>query len=294
MTNAVEKPKWIPVQEMIREGTIGFTLVSQIPDLGARPRPETTFQQPLSLVWGNTRSPVITELQSSGLSVVRDLLYLTDDQLSLFDTNGVVTDRLRVYLEGLSITPHARLLAAIFGENQYPIPMDREGELIGAVEEAVSSIASERYAQVIRQRFGLSNGIRKTLDEIGGVIGVSGSRVRQVETKALRFLRHPTRSKLLKEYLSLPEESFGREILGAVFEKECHGWPWGYLGDLSPAAVQELPSADFHDVFRTDLKKNPLSPEVRVEVGEALRQYIIEHPRLELSSTPVVVKPIQS
>lgn len=58
-----------------------------------------------------------------------------------------------------------------------------------------------REAAVIRARFGLVNGIQKTLDEIGNEFGVTRERIRQIESKVMSKLRHPSRSQMLKDYL---------------------------------------------------------------------------------------------
>ena len=60
---------------------------------------------------------------------------------------------------------------------------------------------SEREAGVVKLRFGLTDGMPRTLDEIGQVYGVTRERIRQIEAKALRKLRHPSRSKRLKDFL---------------------------------------------------------------------------------------------
>jgi RNA polymerase primary sigma factor len=60
---------------------------------------------------------------------------------------------------------------------------------------------SEREAAVVSMRFGLTDGQPKTLDEIGKVYGVTRERIRQIESKALRKLRHPSRAKKLKPFL---------------------------------------------------------------------------------------------
>jgi RNA polymerase primary sigma factor len=59
----------------------------------------------------------------------------------------------------------------------------------------------EREAGVVSMRFGLTDGQPKTLDEIGKVYGVSRERIRQIESKAMSKLRHPSRSNVLRDYL---------------------------------------------------------------------------------------------
>ncbi len=61
----------------------------------------------------------------------------------------------------------------------------------------------DREAEVLRQRFGLDNGPPRTLEEVGNVFHVTRERVRQIEAKALKKLRHPSRSRVLKNYLDL-------------------------------------------------------------------------------------------
>ena len=65
----------------------------------------------------------------------------------------------------------------------------------------ILSTLSPREETIIKQRFGLGNEKPKTLDEVGNNIGISKERVRQVEDNALRKLRHPMRSKAIKECL---------------------------------------------------------------------------------------------
>lgn len=67
--------------------------------------------------------------------------------------------------------------------------------------EDVLDTLSPREEKVLRLRFGLDDGRSRTLEEVGQVFGVTRERIRQIEAKALRKLRHPSRSKKLKDYL---------------------------------------------------------------------------------------------
>ena len=67
--------------------------------------------------------------------------------------------------------------------------------------ESVLETLSDREAGVVRMRFGLTDGQPKTLDEIGKVYGVTRERIRQIESKTMSKLRHPSRSQVLRDYL---------------------------------------------------------------------------------------------
>jgi RNA polymerase primary sigma factor len=80
------------------------------------------------------------------------------------------------------------------------------GEAVGftLLQEQLTSVLgtlSEREAGVVSLRFGLTDGQPKTLEEIGKVYGVTRERIRQIESKTMSKLRHPSRSKLLRDYL---------------------------------------------------------------------------------------------
>jgi RNA polymerase primary sigma factor len=60
---------------------------------------------------------------------------------------------------------------------------------------------SDREARVLQLRFGLEDGRQRTLEEVGRDFGVTRERIRQIEAKALRKLRHPSRSKKLRDFL---------------------------------------------------------------------------------------------
>ncbi|MEY3470340.1 MAG: hypothetical protein RLZZ575_800, partial [Actinomycetota bacterium] len=67
--------------------------------------------------------------------------------------------------------------------------------------DSVLDTLSERERGVVRMRFGLTDGQPKTLDEIGQVYGVTRERIRQIESKTMSKLRHPSRSQVLRDYL---------------------------------------------------------------------------------------------
>ncbi|MBF2463704.1 RNA polymerase sigma factor RpoD [Listeria welshimeri] len=74
-------------------------------------------------------------------------------------------------------------------------------ELLKEQLEDVLDTLTDREENVLRLRFGLDDGRTRTLEEVGRVFGVTRERIRQIEAKALRKLRHPSRSKQLKDFL---------------------------------------------------------------------------------------------
>ena len=68
------------------------------------------------------------------------------------------------------------------------------------IEDVLGSL-NEREQKVLKLRFGLEDGRARTLEEVGKEFDVTRERIRQIEAKALRKLRHPSRSKKLRDYL---------------------------------------------------------------------------------------------
>jgi RNA polymerase primary sigma factor len=82
------------------------------------------------------------------------------------------------------------------------VPADAVGfTMLQRQLEMLLDSLSEREAGVIRMRFGLGDGMPKTLDQIGDTFGVTRERIRQIESKTMAKLRHPSRSQALRDYL---------------------------------------------------------------------------------------------
>ena len=75
-------------------------------------------------------------------------------------------------------------------------------EMLKEELKGVLSTLTEREEKVLRLRFGLDDGQCRTLEEVGQIFGVTRERIRQIEAKALRKLRHPSRSRKLKDFLT--------------------------------------------------------------------------------------------
>ena len=88
------------------------------------------------------------------------------------------------------------------------------------IEDVLASL-NPRERWVLQLRFGLEDGRSRTLKEVGEAFNVTGERIRQIEAKALRKLRHPTRSRLLKDLIG-PDKMYTEltpedKLLRAIF-----------------------------------------------------------------------------
>jgi RNA polymerase primary sigma factor len=95
------------------------------------------------------------------------------------------------------------LLGDFIEDETIPGPVDAASKQL--LKEQVRSILdslSEREREVLEMRFGLKDGQAHTLEEVGQFFGVTRERIRQIEAKALRKLRHPYRSRKLRDYLT--------------------------------------------------------------------------------------------
>jgi RNA polymerase primary sigma factor len=138
------------------------------------------------------REPLPEEIAAKmGMSVekVRRVLKIAQEPISLETPIGEEEDsHLGDFIEDKSVISPARAAAYALLREQM---------------EDVLATLSKREERVLRYRFGLGDGITRTLDEVGAVFNVTRERVRQIEAKALRKLRHPTRAKRVKAFLEL-------------------------------------------------------------------------------------------
>ena len=136
------------------------------------------------------REPTTVEI-SEGMEVaperVREILKVSQEPVSLEAPIGEEEDS------------H---LGDFIEDRSAPTPTDMATfQILREQVEGVLDTLSDRERRVLRLRFGLEDGRSRTLEEVGRDFGVTRERIRQIEAKALRKLRHPTRSKKLKDFL---------------------------------------------------------------------------------------------
>ena len=136
------------------------------------------------------REPSLEELAErceTTVERVREILRISQDPLSLDSPVGEEDDlSLSDFIEDGSIVA--------------PDDAATKKMLIAAVAEALGEL-SEREQEIVRMRFGLDDGLARTLEEVGREFGVTRERIRQIEAKTMAKLRHPQRSQKLKEFL---------------------------------------------------------------------------------------------
>lgn len=86
------------------------------------------------------------------------------------------------------------------------------------IDLALDALTPKRR-QILELRFGLKDGRSRTLKEIGIEIGVTPERIRQIESTAIRRLRHPIHTQSLKRFLETPEETPEGKLIRAIFGK---------------------------------------------------------------------------
>ena len=136
------------------------------------------------------REPSPEEIaQEMGMSVerVREILKISQEPVSLETPIGEEEDS------------H---LGDFIQDDNVPVPADAAAfTMLKEQLEEVLDTLTEREQKVLRLRFGLDDGRARTLEEVGKEFNVTRERIRQIEAKALRKLRHPSRSRKLKDYL---------------------------------------------------------------------------------------------
>ncbi len=96
----------------------------------------------------------------------------------------------------------AHLLCDLLGDEAAPAPAEAASFMLlrEQLEEVLETL-TDREKNVLRLRFGLEDGRSRTLEEVGQSFGVTRERIRQIESKTMSKLRHPSRSQVLRDYL---------------------------------------------------------------------------------------------
>ena len=129
----------------------------------------------------------IAEEMSMPVERVREILKISQEPVSLETPIGEEEDS------------H---LGDFIQDDNVPVPADAAAfSLLKEQLNEVLGTLTEREQKVLRLRFGLDDGRARTLEEVGKEFNVTRERIRQIEAKALRKLRHPSRSRKLKDYL---------------------------------------------------------------------------------------------
>ena len=133
------------------------------------------------------RPEEIAEIMKLPLDRVRKILRIAQEPISLETPIGEEDDsHLGDFIEDKSAVSPARAATFLMLQEQM---------------KGVLSSLTEKEERVLRLRFGIGDGYPRTLEEVGAAFNVTRERVRQIETKALRKLRHPSRSKKLRAFL---------------------------------------------------------------------------------------------
>lgn len=150
--------------------------------------PEESQEIKDALVAGTRIDPVLNRKWKQAISKIRDILRISMDPMSLESPVGNEDST-----EYGDFIPDESALEPVDAASK---------ELLREQIRNVLGYLSEREREVLEMRFGLNDGKDHTLEEVGRSFGVTRERIRQIEAKALRKLRHPSRSKSLRDYLT--------------------------------------------------------------------------------------------
>ncbi len=115
---------------------------------------------------------------------------------SSYDTHHLITERLLPHMKNIMLT----------GETIEDIEHKIDSESLKKKMRKAVRTLSDRERKVIELRFGLKDGVPKSYENVGSQFGITRERIRQIEAKALRKLRHPSRSIPLVAYLPFPNK----------------------------------------------------------------------------------------
>ncbi len=150
------------------------------------PRETTDIEEAMSM--GELLGPALQRHLRTAVSKVRTIIRMAQEPMSLEMPVGA---------------EESTSLGDFIEDTTVPGPADETSrQLLREQMKDILDSLSPRERHVLKLRFGLDDGQSRTLEEVGQKFGVTRERVRQIEAKALRKLRHPTRSRKLKDYLS--------------------------------------------------------------------------------------------
>jgi len=146
-------------------------------------------KQAIEEAWatGKQLDPILKRKLRREAAEVRRILRVAQDPVSLEMPMGSEQDS---------------SLGDFIEDDSIPAPVDTAS--LNILREQIESMLdelTEREREVLERRFGLKDGQSRSLEEVGEALGVTRERVRQIEAKALRKLRHPTRRRQLQDYL---------------------------------------------------------------------------------------------
>ena len=141
-----------------------------------------------ALLAGQSLDPALNRRLQIGATKVRRIMRIAQEPMSLETPVG---------------TEENSSLGDFIEDDSLPGPADQASRhLLKEQMNEILSGLSDRERRVLEMRFGLKDGTARTLEEVGQEFGVTRERIRQIEAKALRKLRHPIRSRKLRDYLA--------------------------------------------------------------------------------------------